>query len=283
MPRVEENKAAEKKEGPGLAARVGGFLLPDRLRPPKWSEFRGRWIALFALSAAWLAALKTAALWPQDELARHLVYAAAAVLLLAPGIGLYGPRRLAGELGRADWKSVGYHVAVVTVLLVLGGKAFEWLGACERGSQWPAPEEMSNALMGARLLAVGGNTTDAFDNDRKRAGIPKHLPGQGKLDFHGLRVAYVSFVVEAGTSAKEAQSLVRHCTPDLTMNTYARARRERLVEVAEKVGQAVKSGPDNAPCMHKKAAGAESLKLSDGCVVGEAGFEPARGRTPSGF
>ena len=43
-------------------------------------------------------------------------------------------------------------------------------------------------------------------------------------------------VIEAGASVKEAQTLLRHSTPQLTMNAYARARDHRLAEVAERVG-----------------------------------------------
>lgn len=151
MSPMDEKKAAGPESAPGFCRRFKGFLLPDRLRPPTWGEFGSRWIALFALSAGWLAALKIGALWPEDELARHLFYAASGVLLLALGIGVYGPRRLAGELDGADWMSMAYHVAIVTVLLALGSIAF-----ADRGDPLrTAPEEVSQALRGARLLAVG--------------------------------------------------------------------------------------------------------------------------------
>jgi hypothetical protein len=51
-------------------------------------------------------------------------------------------------------------------------------------------------------------------------------------------------VIEAGASVKEAQTLLRHSTPQLTMNAYARARDHRLAEVTDRVGAVVlaKSG-----------------------------------------
>ena len=64
---------------------------------------------------------------------------------------------------------------------------------------------------------------------------------EGKLDFQACRVVYVSWVVEAGASVKEAQALARHATPDLTVNGYARARTERLAEVAERLGENFRS------------------------------------------
>jgi hypothetical protein len=46
-------------------------------------------------------------------------------------------------------------------------------------------------------------------------------------------------VIEVGATVKEAQTLLRHSTPHLTMNAYARARDDRLAEVAERVGAVV--------------------------------------------
>jgi integrase len=46
---------------------------------------------------------------------------------------------------------------------------------------------------------------------------------QGQVaDFHSLRVLFISRVVAGGASIKEAQTLARHSTPVLTMNTYSR-------------------------------------------------------------
>ena len=71
--------------------------------------------------------------------------------------------------------------------------------------------------------------------DLAAAGIPK-VTAEGKIDFHALRTAYTTFVFEAGASVKEAQSLARHSTPDLTLNVYARSRSVRLTEIATAVG-----------------------------------------------
>lgn len=65
------------------------------------------------------------------------------------------------------------------------------------------------------------------------------IEGKGKLDFHACRVAYTTFVVEAGATVKEAQELLRHSTAQLTMNAYARTRDGRLAEVVERVGDMV--------------------------------------------
>ena len=54
---------------------------------------------------------------------------------------------------------------------------------------------------------------------------------EGKVDFHACRVAYISLLFEAGVSTKEAQTLARHSTLDLTLNTYARTREDRLTKL----------------------------------------------------
>ena len=77
-----------------------------------------------------------------------------------------------------------------------------------------------------------------MDKDLEAAGIPKHTP-EGKVDFHACRVAYISLLFEAGASTKEAQTLARHSTPDLTLNTYARTREDRLTKLTEEVGDKI--------------------------------------------
>jgi integrase len=104
------------------------------------------------------------------------------------------------------------------------------------------------------LVFVARETSSSLQADLERAGLKKFGPG-GKVDFHAFRVAYTSFVVESGTDLKTAQTLARHSSPNLTMNTYARARQDRLAEVAETVGESIrtvapvvilKTGTDNA-------------------------------------
>jgi len=48
----------------------------------------------------------------------------------------------------------------------------------------------------------------------------------GRIDFHSLRVTYDTMVFEMGASTKEAQHLMRHQDPRLTLHTYARTRME---------------------------------------------------------
>lgn len=92
--------------------------------------------------------------------------------------------------------------------------------------------------LGEPLLYVPTHPSRTLRTDLQAAGIPIRTE-EGKIDFHALRVAFVSFVVETGTDLKTAQSLARHTNPELTMNVYARVRGTRLSEVAEAVGRII--------------------------------------------
>lgn len=87
----------------------------------------------------------------------------------------------------------------------------------------------------APLLKVPKATSKLLYKYLAAAGIPE-VTDEGKVDFHALRTAYTTFVFEAGASVKEAQSLARHSTPNLTVNVYAQSRSARLAEVAGAVG-----------------------------------------------
>jgi integrase len=76
------------------------------------------------------------------------------------------------------------------------------------------------------------------------------------IDFHGLRHTYVSRLVRAGTSVKLTQTLARHSTPVLTMNTYAHVGLADQVAALAALppfttptatAQALRTGTDNAP------------------------------------
>lgn len=88
------------------------------------------------------------------------------------------------------------------------------------------------------LLFVPVHTARDLKKDFDAAKLTKYMPN-GKVDFHALRVAFTTFVFEAGATVKEAQTLARHSTPDLTLNVYARARDERLSKVAETINKNV--------------------------------------------
>ena len=70
-------------------------------------------------------------------------------------------------------------------------------------------------------------------------------------------MAYITFLFKAGAGAKDAQSLARHESLNLTMNTYARTRDERLADLAEAFGMAVLP-LDNTTIAQQKVVGVVS-------------------------
>ncbi len=131
----------------------------------------------------------------------------------------------------------------------------DWLGDSLGLNRKPGFQPLPAALVERLAEEAAGKTPDdpllfvtkypagAIKRDLKLAGIPRWTP-EGKVDFHACRTAYVTLVLETGCSVKEAQSLARHATPNLTMNTYGRSRQNRLAELAEAVGNKVIPGPD---------------------------------------
>lgn len=90
------------------------------------------------------------------------------------------------------------------------------------------------------LLDVPTHTARMLDMDLNAARIPKRTD-EGKIDFHALRTTFVTLTIESGANPKEAQELARHSTIDLTHNTYARARKDRLAEITQKVAESIGS------------------------------------------
>jgi integrase len=95
------------------------------------------------------------------------------------------------------------------------------------------------------LLYVPSHPSRELGRDLAKAGIPKET-SEGKVDFHACRVAYITFVIESGVTVKEAQTLARHSTPELTMNIYARVREERLTAAVERVADAMRPVAERA-------------------------------------
>jgi len=110
----------------------------------------------------------------------------------------------------------------------------------------------------AALLYVPSHPARELDKNLERVGILKWGPA-GKLDFHAARVTYITMLLESGADVKTCMTLARHSTPDLTINTYGRARQERLDGTAEAVEEMILAGPKNITGTERKAVGAEYL------------------------
>jgi len=132
------------------------------------------------------------------------------------------------------------------------------------------------------LLYVPTHPARTLDADLVRAGIPKKAIG-GKLDFHAVRLAYINLVLEVGATAKEAQTLARHATPQMTLGVYGRTRDERLHQVVEEVATVVRGETERADSVHsmhtaEKTRAINASPLSAYCSLHPmeaAGIEPA--------
>ena len=126
------------------------------------------------------------------------------------------------------------------------------------------------------LLFVGTHAARELDADLAAAGISKDAPG-GKLDFHALCVSFISRVIESGASVKEAMSLARHSSPNLTLNVYGRTREARLGEIVEHVGGGIL--PDETGCESPTTAQLRATGTESACPTGAYG-EVAAGQLP---
>jgi hypothetical protein len=84
-------------------------------------------------------------------------------------------------------------------------------------------------------------------------GFPALLPKRARVRQRQLKLEQraearrVAVLFEAGATAKEAQSLMRHSDPRLTMNVYAKTRNPRLAQVAENLGEMLLPGQPESP------------------------------------
>ena len=90
-------------------------------------------------------------------------------------------------------------------------------------------------------------------------------------------------MLETGATVKEAQTLARHATPQMTLGVYGRTREERLHEVVEQVAIVVQGKTQRAVSVHSsdaaentKAVNASALSVYSSLTpVEAAGIEPA--------
>jgi integrase len=95
----------------------------------------------------------------------------------------------------------------------------------------------------ARACWINEAPTPMERAEREASDFLRHTDADGRVvDFHGLRVHYVSRVVETGATVKEAMELARHSDPKLTMKTYARVSIHSLTRVLDKMPKA-ENGP----------------------------------------
>ncbi|GMV79779.1 MAG: hypothetical protein AMXMBFR7_09630 [Planctomycetota bacterium] len=121
------------------------------------------------------------------------------------------------------------------------------------------------------------NTTgENFARDLANARIVRPTP-DGKATFHSLRVTAINAVVDAGADLKTIMTFARHSAAQMSMETYAKPKTDRLREAcqaAAALANTPTSNEENTKGTQRKAAGAES-----DCVA--VGYEePALGSSP---
>ncbi|HLP41241.1 MAG TPA: site-specific integrase [Fibrobacteria bacterium] len=74
------------------------------------------------------------------------------------------------------------------------------------------------------------HSTKTLRRDLKKAGVAVETP-EGRIDFHALRVTFLTWINELGEDVKTVQDLARHSDPRMTFGTYTKSREERLRSV----------------------------------------------------
>lgn len=121
------------------------------------------------------------------------------------------------------------------------------LDKARRGARQPVPRQLAGRLS-AYLTGRPPHSpiwpgtwaeraADMLQADLEAAGVPYVVDGpDGPLfaDFHALRHSYASTVIDSGATVKEAQELLRHADPRLTVGRYAHAGAAALQSAADR-------------------------------------------------
>jgi len=104
------------------------------------------------------------------------------------------------------------------------------------------------------LLPLTRRTSEMIQYDLAKADIPFQTD-DGVIDFHSLRVTYITKLAASGISIKAVQQLARHSDPRLTIGVYAKLDRAELRRAADLLAveftnsdvNPTKSGPLSGP------------------------------------
>jgi hypothetical protein len=111
-------------------------------------------------------------------------------------------------------------------------------------------------LTAARSAWMAAARSEAEQQEMQATDFLLYSDRQGHVaDFHSLRVLYISRVVASGASVKEAQTLARHSTPLLTMNTYSRATLLDVAGAVSGLGDLLTSQPTRPEAEAQQATG----------------------------
>jgi integrase len=86
------------------------------------------------------------------------------------------------------------------------------------------------------LSAVSpSKSAKTLHRDLGKAGIAVET-AEGRIDFHSLRVTFLTWVNELGEDVKTVQELGRHADPRMTFGVYTKAKEERIRAVVTRAG-----------------------------------------------
>lgn len=80
----------------------------------------------------------------------------------------------------------------------------------------------------------GKKAAEVLRNDLAAAKIPESTV-EGRIDFHALRVSYITALSESGTALQVVQRAARHSDPRLTMKHYLRVKDAELADAANRL------------------------------------------------
>ena len=107
---------------------------------------------------------------------------------------------------------------------------------------------------GERVLRLPKDSARMIRADLKRAGISAEDASGRIIDFHSLRATYITNLVRSGASVKAAQTLARHSTPTLTLNTYTFLQIADLADALDRMPtESGSPGSENSPSMKVSA------------------------------
>jgi integrase len=82
-------------------------------------------------------------------------------------------------------------------------------------------EMLHDDLKAARAKWIKEASSDDDRQERQLSSFLKEKNDAGQVvDFHALRMTFITNLTRSGVSPKTAQVLARHCDINLTMNTY---------------------------------------------------------------
>lgn len=84
------------------------------------------------------------------------------------------------------------------------------------------------------LFAMPQNMAKVFRRDLATAGV-EYVKGGKYADFHALRHTFITRLIAANISPKDAQALARHSTIVLTLDRYTHVNRDKLGEQLKKL------------------------------------------------